>query len=337
MNPLIKIAIRAGTPDLVRFHLQRGGDINRQDDSGTSLLMYAAALGRAEICQMLLDIGADPTLRNRQGQDALSLAEAAGYHGVKALIQAALTARQTLLESKPEELTDGQVDGEEFDATAWEAEVETPPPEGDPDWSGIEIEIPDLPVSRRGLSSINDARLERIRHLLIQGLQIGRVSRTAIGYALWPDEPDLDGREVLLDSVLGDLGIQIDNWVNGDQSPIFVELDSEQELPEEGAADEALRFLGEAQDLRMDPANCYQRDLNAFSLLTKAGEIHLAQHIEEGMDQVMAALASYPPAVDELLRLYDALRDSGARLTEVVSGFRDVEDTLRGMSASPIC
>lgn len=57
------MAIRAGASNLVRFHLQRGGDINRQDDSGTSLLMFAALRGRAEICQILLDAGADPVLK----------------------------------------------------------------------------------------------------------------------------------------------------------------------------------------------------------------------------------------------------------------------------------
>ena len=55
MNLLVKMAIRAGAADLVRFHLQRGGHVNRQDDSGTSLLMYAASRGHAEICQILLD------------------------------------------------------------------------------------------------------------------------------------------------------------------------------------------------------------------------------------------------------------------------------------------
>lgn len=72
----------------------------------------------------------------------------------------------------------------------------------------------------------------------------------------------------------------------------------------------------------------YQRDLGAFSLLTKEEEIRLAQHMEAGMDRMLSALAGFPPAVGELLRYYDAIRDHEARLTGVVSGFRDVEETL---------
>lgn len=86
------MAIRAGASDRIRFHLQRGGHVNRQDDSGTSPLMYAATLGHAEICRILLDAGADPVLKNRQGQDALSLASAAGHDAVKAVLLAAVAA-----------------------------------------------------------------------------------------------------------------------------------------------------------------------------------------------------------------------------------------------------
>ena len=129
--------------------------------------------------------------------------------------------------------------------------------------------------------------------------------------------------------MLGDLGVQIDDWVDEDQDSDFARLiDPEEEHPEEQIADEALRFIEDVLEQRMDPANCYQRDLGAFSLLTKEEEIRLAQRMEAGTDRMLSALAGYPPAVGELLRLYDAIRDHGARLTEVVSGFRDVEETL---------
>ena len=385
------MAIRAGASDLVRFHLQRGGQVNRQDNSGTSLLMYAASRGHAEICRILLDAGADPVLKNRQGQDALSLARAAGHDAVKAVLLAVVAASaqdpgnrvvdsQTPVadvadvadgqaataknlstdtidaafitaqaEFGPEDLTDLLPGMEEFDALAWEAEVETPPPEGEPDcldrarelhqilshytpvdtdadWSEVDIELPDLPARRRGPADAE--RWTRITQLLMRGLQSGRVSRMDLGYTLQYDEPDLDPWASLLERVLGDLGIQIDNWVDKDQDSSASLIDPEEEQPEEQVADEALRFIEDVLEQRMDPANCYQRDLGVFSLLTKEEEILLAQAMEAGMDQVLSALAGYPPTVGELLRYYDAIRDHGARLTEVVSGFRDVEEAL---------
>jgi RNA polymerase primary sigma factor len=380
------MAIRAGASDLVRFHLQRGGQVNRQDDSGTSLLMYAASRGHAEICRILLDAGADPVLKNHQGQDALSLARAVGHDAAKAVLLAAVAASahdpdNRIVDSQtdiaddqaapagnlpsdtvdaasiaaqaefgPEDSTDLLSGMEEFDALTWEAEVETPPPEGDPDcldraralhqilsrytpvdtdadWSEIEIDLPDLPARRRGPADAE--RGVRIVHLLIWGLQAGRVSRADLGCTFLHEEPDLDTQESLLERVLGDLGVQIDNWVNEEQDSGFTSpIDPEEEQPEEQVANEALRFIEDVLEQRMDPANCYQRDLNVFSLLTKEEEIRLAQGMEAGMDRMLSALASYPPAVDELLRYYDAICNHGARLTEVVSGFRDVEETL---------
>ncbi|MFO1423215.1 MAG: sigma-70 family RNA polymerase sigma factor [Candidatus Competibacteraceae bacterium] len=389
MDLLVKMAIRAGAVDLVRFHLRRDQRVDRQDDSGNSLLMYAAGRGQAEICQILLDAGADPALKNHQGQDALSLARATGHDAVQAVLLAAIPASvrepgneaadsqvavadvadgQAVMaknlsgdtvdtafiaaqaEFGPEDSTDLLPGMEEFDALAWKAEVETPPPEGDPDcldraralhltlshyipvdtdadWSEVEIDLPDLPARRRG--SADAERGMRITQLLIRGLQAGRVSRADLRCTLLHDEPDLDTQESLLERVLGDLGVQIDDWVDEEQDSGFTSpIDPEEEQPEEQVANEALRFIEDVLEQRMEPAKCYQRDLNAFSLLTKEEEIRLAQGMEAGMDRMLSALAGYPPAIDELLRYYDAICDHGARLTEVVSGFQDVEETL---------
>ena len=348
------MAIRAGASDLVRFHLRRGGDINRQDDNGTSLLMFAAVRGRAEICQILLDAGADPVLKNHQGQDALDLADTAGHDTVKAILRAAIATRVPDLNSQAvsdepavEDLTDSFANALDFDAMAWEAEIETPPPEGnldcldsthvlhqllshhvpvdtDADWSDIEIDLPNLPTSRR--DRVWAERWANITPVLIQGLQVGRVSRADIEYALQHNQPDLEMQELLLDRILGELGIQVDDWVDDDLPPDFADLDPEQENPEELIIDEALCFIESWLDRRMEPVNCYLRNLNNFNLLTAEEEIQVARRIEEGISQVLLVLADYPLVIDELLRLYDSACENGSLLTDVISGFKDVKD-----------
>ncbi|MER2538125.1 MAG: sigma-70 family RNA polymerase sigma factor, partial [Azonexus sp.] len=354
MNPLVKMAIRAGASDLVRFHLRRGGDINRQDDNGTSLLMFAAVRGRAEICQILVDAGADPVLKNHQGQDALELADAAGHDTVKAILRVAIAACVPDLNSQAvndepavEDLTDFLADALDFDAMAWEAESETPPPEGnldcldstrvlhqimshhvpvdtDADWSDIEIDLPNLPTSRR--DRVWAERWANITPVLIQGLQVGRISRADIEYALQHDQPDLEMQELLLDRILGELGIQVDDWVDDDLPPDFAPLDPEQENPEEPIIDEALCFIESWLDRRIDPYYCYVRDLGDFDLLTAGEEIQVARRIEEGISQVLLVLVDYPPTISELLRLYDSACENGSLLSDVISGFKDVED-----------
>jgi RNA polymerase primary sigma factor len=228
VNLLIKMAIRAKASDLVQFHLKRGCNINQQDTSGTSLLMFAAIHGSAEICQILLDAGADPALKNRQGLDVLDLASASGHADVETLLRAAFTPQTAADNSIAiEELTDDLADTLEFDATAWEAEVETPVPDGDlhcldsthalqhilsfhvpidtdADWSDVEIDLPNWPSRQR--DRLWAERWARISPLLIQGLQSGRLSRVSIECALQHDEPDLDIQELLLNRVIGELG-----------------------------------------------------------------------------------------------------------------------------------
>ena len=348
------MAIRAGASDLVRFHLQRGGDINRQDDSGTSLLMFAAVRGRAEICRILLDAGADPVLKNHQGQDALELADAAGHDTVKTMLRAVIAARIPISNTQDvndetviEDLTDSVADALDFDAMAWEAEIEAPPPEGNPDcldstsvlhqlmshhvpvdtdadWSDIEIDLPNLPTNRR--DRLWAERWANITPILIQGLRVGRVSRADIEYALQHDQPDLEMQELLLDRILGELSIQVDDWVDDGLPPDFANLDPEQENPEEPIIDEALSFIESWLDQRMEPVNCYLRDLGDFNLLTTGEEIQVARRIEESISQVLLVLADYPLTISELLRLYDSACENGSLLTDVISGFKDVED-----------
>lgn len=129
------MAIRAGVSDLVRFHLRRSDHVNQQDDSGTSLLMYAASRGHVEICRILLEAGADPLLKNRQGQDALALARSAGHRALETmLLEAVDKSAGYVVSDEPDHQGESLVEEEEgeFDVFGWIPETEAPPPEGDP-------------------------------------------------------------------------------------------------------------------------------------------------------------------------------------------------------------
>ena len=79
-------------------------------------------------------------------------------------------------------------------------------------------------------------------------------------------------------------------------------------------------------DQRIEPVCCYLLDLNDFNLLTAGEEIQVARHIEESVSQVLLVLADYLLTISELLRLYDLACENGSLLTDVISGFKDVED-----------
>jgi ankyrin repeat protein len=64
-----------------RRELQRDY-VNLQDDSGRTALHHGAENGHAEICQILMDYGADPLIMTKDGQTACDLARKGGYADV---------------------------------------------------------------------------------------------------------------------------------------------------------------------------------------------------------------------------------------------------------------
>jgi RNA polymerase primary sigma factor len=75
LNKLFKIAVLAGVVEAVSFHINRGDDLNARDQNGYTPLMLAASRNRAEICERLIGAGADPTLHDSLGRDALAIAK----------------------------------------------------------------------------------------------------------------------------------------------------------------------------------------------------------------------------------------------------------------------
>ncbi|MEO7557565.1 MAG: RNA polymerase sigma factor RpoD [Gammaproteobacteria bacterium] len=72
-----------------------------------------------------------------------------------------------------------------------------------------------------------------------------------------------------------------------------------------------------------DPVRMYMREMGAVELLTREGEIVIAKRIEDGLAQVLSALATYPETVGELLREYDKAETGEVRLADIMSGYVD--------------
>jgi len=65
--------------------------------------------------------------------------------------------------------------------------------------------------------------------------------------------------------------------------------------------------------------------MGTVELLTREGEIAIAKRIEEGLNQVQSALASFPWSIQLLIEEYDQHTEGKKRLSEVLAGFADVE------------
>ncbi len=86
LNRLFRMAAWAGVEASVLVHIRRGDDLNARDPQGLTPLMIAASRDKAGVCSLLIEAGADSSLLDAQGRDALALAKSANaVNAIRAL------------------------------------------------------------------------------------------------------------------------------------------------------------------------------------------------------------------------------------------------------------
>ncbi|MDQ3797375.1 MAG: RNA polymerase sigma factor RpoD [Pseudomonadota bacterium] len=129
-------------------------------------------------------------------------------------------------------------------------------------------------------------------------------------------------------SMINDMGIAVHEHAPDADSLILADnaVDTDEDAAEEAAA--ALATVDGEFGRTTDPVRMYMREMGTVSLLTREGEIQIAKRIEEGLGQVLFALAQYPAAIETLLAEYDQVRAKEQRLTDVIIGFTDMENDV---------
>jgi RNA polymerase primary sigma factor len=68
------------------------------------------------------------------------------------------------------------------------------------------------------------------------------------------------------------------------------------------------------------------REMGTVELLTREGELQIAKRIEDGLNQVLAALSVYPRSVEKLLEIFERVEREEMRLSDVITGFTDADE-----------
>jgi len=126
--------------------------------------------------------------------------------------------------------------------------------------------------------------------------------------------------------MINDMGINVFESAPDADALLLAEADTDEAAAEEAAA--ALAAVETDIGRTTDPVRMYMREMGTVELLTREGEIEIAKRIEEGIREVMGAIAHFPGTVDYILSEYDRVTTEGGRLSDVLSGYIDPDDNI---------
>jgi len=123
--------------------------------------------------------------------------------------------------------------------------------------------------------------------------------------------------------MINDMGIQVYETAPDvdDQAISDSAVSTDEDAAEAAAA--ALASVDSEFGRTTDPVRMYMREMGTVELLTREGELKIAKRIEEGQNQVLAALSTYPDTVARVIEMFERVAAEETRLTDVINGFVD--------------
>lgn len=170
----------------------------------------------------------------------------------------------------------------------------------------------------------NISQKSQLKSLISQGKEQGYLTYSEVNDHLPPSIVDPDQVEDII-GMINDMGIQV--FESAPEADALLMNDTS--APDEDAAEEAAAALANVDSefgRTTDPVRMYMREMGTVELLTREGEIEIAQRIEEGIKQVLASIAEYPETVSSLLDEYDRFLAGEIRLTDIITGLADSEE-----------
>ncbi|WP_250461476.1 RNA polymerase sigma factor RpoD [Microbulbifer litoralis] len=167
----------------------------------------------------------------------------------------------------------------------------------------------------------------RIKELIARGKEQGYLTYAEVNDHLPEDISDPDQVEDII-GMINDMGIKVFEQAPDAEELLMAEGDSSAD--EIAAAEAAAALAAVESDVgrTTDPVRMYMREMGTVELLTREGEIAIAKRIEEGLRELMAALAYWPGAVQRIVDEYELIQKEERRIPDVIAGWLDPADEV---------
>ncbi|MBS7690933.1 RNA polymerase sigma factor RpoD [Pseudomonas lalucatii] len=182
--------------------------------------------------------------------------------------------------------------------------------------------------------SVKAQQQSRLKELISRGREQGYLTYAEVNDHLPEDISDPEQVEDII-RMINDMGINVFESAPDADALLLAEADTDEAAAEEAAA--ALAAVETDIGRTTDPVRMYMREMGTVELLTREGEIEIAKRIEEGIREVMSAIAHFPGTVDSILAEYNRVTTEGGRLVEVLNGYIDPDDgSVPAEAAAPV-
>ena len=168
-----------------------------------------------------------------------------------------------------------------------------------------------------------EKRQSRLKELIAKGKDQGYLTYAEVNDHLPEELADPDQVEDII-RMIGDMGISVGESAPDDDHLL---LNDSPSTPDDTAAEEAAAAALAAVESDVgrttDPVRMYMREMGTVELLTREGEIVIAKRIEEGVREVMMAMAFYPGIVESVIAQYENIKRDDGRISDLLAGFLD--------------
>ena len=168
---------------------------------------------------------------------------------------------------------------------------------------------------------MSDQQQSRIKDLINRGREQGYLTYDEVNDHLPDDISDPDQVEDII-QMINDMGIRVYEVAPDADELLMNDSDNTDEIAAAEAA-AALAAVETEAGRTTDPVRMYMREMGTVELLTREGEIAIAKRIEEGLRELMHAIAFWPGSVKNVLDEYDLIEKGERRMSDVISGWLD--------------